>query len=166
MHRTFSRSIFIVMLLAGLAYVAATANTLPGLVASHFAASGQANGFMPRTSYIAFMLVFVTGFPSLVVTAMSGVYRSSRERMNLPNGDWWLAPPRLDATVGFLVAHAQWLGSLLVVFICLVHRQVLQANALQPAQLPGSILASALIPFMGMMAAWFAVLMLRLRRPR
>ncbi|MFI4981915.1 MAG: DUF1648 domain-containing protein [Nevskiales bacterium] len=165
MRRTLSRSLFIAIMVAGLGYVAATSNVLPSLVASHFAASGEANGFMSRVNYVAFMLIFVTGFPSLVVTVMSSVYRSSRERMNLPNGDYWLAPPRLDATVEFLVAHAQWLGALLVVFICLVHRLVLQANAHFPAQLPNSILSTGIVPLMIMIALWIAVLMRRLRRP-
>ncbi len=116
MQRTLSRSIFVFALVAGAAFVALGANTLPPVVAAHFAASGQANGFMQRPNYLAFMLIFITGFPALVVTSISAVYRGSGERMNLPNGDWWLAPQRRDATVAFLVAHAQWLGVLLVVF--------------------------------------------------
>ncbi len=166
MRRTLSRSLFIAIMVGGLGYVAATSNTLPSLVASHFGANGHANGFLSRVNYVAFMLIFVTGFPSLVVTVMSSVYRSSRERMNLPNSDYWLAPQRLDATVDFLVAHAQWLGALLVVFICLVHRLVLQANAFFPAQLPDSILATGIVPLMAMIGLWVAALMWRLRRPR
>ena len=166
MQRTLSRSLFVFALVAGAAFVALTANALPSLVATHFAASGLANGFMERPNYLAFMLIFITGFPALVVTSMSAVYRSSGERMNLPNGDWWLAPQRREATVAFLVAHAQWLGVLLVVFLCLVHRQLLQANTVQPPRLSGSMLIAMVGPFVLMMALWFAALMLRLRRPR
>jgi len=165
-QRTLSRSIFVFALVAGAAFVTLTADALPPMVAAHFAASGQANGFMQRPNYLAFMLIFVTGFPALVVTSISAVYRGSGERMNLPNGDWWLAPQRRDATLAFLVAHTQWLGSLLVVFLCLVHRQVLQANDVQPPRLSGSMLISTIGPLLLMMGLWFAALMLRLRRPR
>ena len=161
----FSRAVFVALLLAGGVYVGLSAGALPASVASHFDASGRPNGSMSHDGYRLFMLLFVVGLPALVVTLMSRAFRGG-QRLNLPHRDYWLAPPRRQASIDFLVAHAQWFGSALVLFLCLVHRLVLRANALQPPQLPGSMFVSTVVPMLLFMALWIAALMLRFGRPR
>lgn len=158
-----SRVVFVALLLAGGFYVGLSASALPATVASHFDAAGRANGTMTHDSYRIFMLLFVVGLPALVVTLMSRAFRRG-ERLNLPHRDYWLAPPRRQASLDYLVAHTQWFGSALVVFLCLVHRLVLRANALQPPRLPGPMFGSTVAPMLLFMALWIGALMLRFGR--
>ena len=67
---------------------------------------------------------------------MSLLPRVSDKAINLPNRDYWLAPPQREATFRFLTAHACWLGSLMVVFIVGIHLLLIAANATQPPRLP------------------------------
>lgn len=166
MPRTFSRWIFLVLLLLGAAYVWSTADSLPQRVASHFDASGGPDGYMNKSGYRLFILAFTAGFPLLIVTGLGLLYRRAAGRMNIPNRDYWLAPERAEATIAFLTAHAQWLGSILVVLFCAMHHLLLQANSVQPPHLPGSGLTLLmLVPVLGV-GAWITTLMVRLRRKR
>ncbi len=157
---------FWVLLLAGAAYVGLTSAALPDTLAAHFDGAGRANGFMPRSNYRTFMLAMVIGAPLLAVTGMSRAYRGARRPLKLPNGDYWLAPQRREGSIAFLVAHAQWFGCLLVLFLCRVHWMVVQANTLQPPNLPFGTAMSALALFGGGLMLWFGTLMIRFQRPR
>jgi uncharacterized membrane protein len=166
MPTSLSRWIFLVLLLLGAAYVWSTADELPQRVASHFDASGSPDGYMDKSGYRLFILGFTAGFPLLIVTALGLLYRRAAGRMNIPNRDYWLAPERAEGTIAFLTAHAQWLGSVLVVLFCAMHHLLLQANRVQPPQLPGSgLTVLMLVPVVGV-GAWITTLMVRLRRKR
>jgi uncharacterized membrane protein len=164
MPRTLSRWIFLALLLLGAAYVLLTADSLPERVASHFDTAGAPNGYMSKSDYRLFILGFTAGFPLLIVSLMGQVYRRASGRMNIPNREYWLAPERIEGTIAFLTAHAQWLGSLLVLLFCAMHHLLLQANSVQPPHLPGSGLnVLMLVPVLGV-GAWITALMVRLRR--
>ncbi len=159
-----SRIAFLLALLAGAAYVVASNGALPATLAVHFAASGQANGYMPGSTYRLAMPGLLLGLPLLTVLGMSSAYRSENPRLNLPNRDYWLAPERRARSVAFLLAHANWFGVLLVGLFCRVHFLVLQANARQPPLLPYDTAMSVLLLFGGGMALWIVILMLRFGR--
>jgi uncharacterized membrane protein len=164
MPKTLSRWIFLTLVLLGAAYVWFTADSLPQRVASHFDAIGNPNGYMTHSGYRLFILAFTAGFPLLVVTMLGRLYRSSAARMNIPNRDYWLAPERAASTIAFLTAHAQWLGSILVVLFCAMHHLLLQANSVQPPHLPGEgLTVLMLVPVVGV-GGWIVTLMGKLRR--
>lgn len=52
------------------AYLALSAGALPARVATHFDASGRPNGWMSRSSHVAFTLVFGFAVPLFVVGLM------------------------------------------------------------------------------------------------
>src|SRR5258708_1087535 len=69
-----------------------TSARLPALVASHFAGSGAANGFIPHSVYVYFMLGFVVGLPAGMVVLTWLAMASPKAHINLPDKDYWLAP--------------------------------------------------------------------------
>ena len=156
--------VFIVLLLFAVLFVTGTASQLPPIVASHFDAAGQPNAFMSRSGYIRFVLCVAVGLPVVVVAILTAVYSRAAD-LKLPNREYWLAPPRLDQTRAFLVAHGVWFGSMLVVLACFVHWLELTANRQQPPHLSNSSFAAVLIAFFIATAAWLAVLMFAFRRP-
>jgi uncharacterized membrane protein len=68
---------------------------LPATVASHFDASGRANGWMSREAFVG---IYVG-----VVALLAGLFAALRlvptSLWNLPDRDYWLAPERRDATM-------------------------------------------------------------------
>jgi hypothetical protein len=156
--------VFIVLLLFAVLFVTGTASQLPPIVASHFDAAGQPNAFMSRSGYIRFVLCVAVGLPVVVVAILTAVYSRAAD-LKLPNREYWLAPPRVDQTRAFLVAHGVWFGSLLAILGCFVHWLELAANRQQPPHLSNSSFAAVLIAFFIATAAWLAVLMFAFRRP-
>ena len=140
-----------------------TSDGLPVLVASHFGTSGTANGFMPRTFYVRFMLAFVFGLPALMILATWLALGSSKARINLPNGDYWLAPERRAGTIAFLRVCLLWFGVLLVTFLCYAHWLVVLANRVQPAHLAESWFVGGLAVFVAAVFIWLKVLLGRFR---
>lgn len=144
-------------------FVWQTSAGLPPLVASHFGAAGTANGFMPRTLYVRFMLAFVLGLPTVMTFVTWRALGSSNARINLPNRDYWLAPERRAETVAFLRSSLLWFGVLLVGFLCFAHWLVVLANRSQPAHLVERWLWGGLVGFMVAVFVWLIVLWSRFR---
>jgi len=160
----FSRALFTVFLITGAVLIAATTGRLPPQVASHFGAAGTPNGWMDRGAYLAFMLGFAVAMPLAVVLPLSVLSRRHVDRINLPHRDYWLAPPRREATLRYLGAHACLLGALLVALVVGVHFTLLEANAAQPPRLPGPLFGTLVALFPVAMAAWVLTLVLHFRR--
>jgi hypothetical protein len=151
--------IFALFVACAVAFVWHTSNGLPVLVASHFGASGMANGFMPHKFYIFFMIGFIIGLPSLMVFITVYVLGSSKARINIPNRDYWLAPERYTETIAFLRACLIWFGVLLVTFLCYVHWIVVVANSVQPAHLSVPRLFGGLFAFFVALLLWLKLLL-------
>jgi hypothetical protein len=152
----------LLLLAAGAAfYVETTSRALPADVASHFGVTGAANGFMPRDFYVRLMLALLVGLPVLVGLLPSVLIGRPNARINLPNGHYWLAPERRDASLRFLRNHLVRFGLLLLAFVCAVHRQILHANLLVPPQLSMAVFMRGLIVYLLCVAVWTVMLFAR-----
>jgi uncharacterized membrane protein len=158
-----ARPLFVVLLVTGAIVIGVTTGYLPDQIASHFGAGGAANGWMSRSGYLTFMLVFAVALPVGIVFSMSLLPRVSVNAINIPNRDHWLSPTRRAATFRFLTAHACWLGSLMVVFIVGIHLLLIAANATQPPHLPTQPFITLLVLFLAALAIWAATLVRRFR---
>jgi hypothetical protein len=160
---SFNRSLAIVfgLTLAAAAYVWTTSHGLPPIVASHFNASGAADGFMSRQFYIWFMIAFIAGLPLLLVLLPNLAFHHPRLRFNVPNRDYWLAPERRPETVAFLCRQNTWLSVLITGFLCYVHWLVLQANTMNPPRLSSPLFVVGLALVMILSSAWALALVLR-----
>ena len=136
MQRGSARTFFLALTACAALFVWLTSRALPELAASHFAASGTANGFMSRTIYVRFMLLFVVVLPLVLVFVPSVSLNNRKAGIRLPNRDYWLAPERRAETVEFLRQHMARFGSMLVVFLCYIHWLVVRANSVFPPNMP------------------------------
>ena len=101
---------------------------LPETIASHFDASGQANGFMTKNSFFAFetiLLVFLTAMFSLIAKWLPKMPDSS---VNLPNKDYWLAPERRAQTFAVFDNFFAWLNVAVAAMFVGINQIVLTAN--------------------------------------
>ena len=146
--------LFMLFVACAAAFVWLTSMRLPSMVASHFAGSGTANGFMPRGIYAWFMLGLVVGLPALMIGLTWVSIANPKARINLPNKDYWLAPERRAETIEFLRAGILWFGFMLVAFLCYVHWLVVLANRVQPAQLANTWFIGGLVVFLAALLIW------------
>src|SRR5262249_1306946 len=155
----------VALLLAAAVFVLLSGSSLPPVVASHFTASGAANGFMPRRLYLGFMLALTVGLPLLLVCAHGAVRFLPPRYINLPHREYWLAPERLSETLAFLQAQSTYLAALLAVFLCFVHWLVVQAHTVQPPCLPGPLFVTGLVLFLLALIVWIGASLVHFRRP-
>ena len=165
MKVTARRIAFVATLLVAGMFVYVTGQTLPDRVASHFGASGLADSFMTRNGYVTFMLCLVVGLPLIMVLSMTSIFRLAGTRMNIPNRDYWLADSRRDATVVLLINHATRLAIGMTVFLCFVHKLVVDANSRTPPALDNAAIITALIVFLLCVMLWIVWLYFAFRLP-
>jgi uncharacterized membrane protein len=156
--------LFLLLLACAAVFVYASAQELPDPLASHFQASGAANGYLPKTIYVRLMLVLLVGAPGLLVLVTRSALARPNARINLPHSDYWLAPERRAATIAALQAGVMRFGTLLVVFLCYAHWLVVRANRIQPPQLTGSWFVGGLVFFLCAMLLFTWRLLRRFRR--
>lgn len=157
---------FLLALAVVLVFVLATLPSLPPVVASHFGADNLANGQMTRDDYRNFMLLFTLGIPLLACLPLAWLPARFPRLVNIPDRDYWLGPEQRASSLLFFRRHALRLATLVVLFMGAVHGLILQANALQPAQLPLLPFLVMLLLFLGGVLWWSLALVRRFpRRP-
>ena len=145
-------------------YELLSGRSLPTYVASHFAGNGAANGYMPRSAYVAFMLVVTISLPVVIFASARILPRVPPSLLNLPNRDYWLAPERRAQTYGYLSDHTAYFATMLAVFLGFVHWRVVAANALHPPTLEPVVFVGGLIAFLIALVLWIAALAAHFRR--
>jgi uncharacterized membrane protein len=156
-HFSMQRILFFAHVLAG-SFVWLTSGGLPSMVASHFGAGGNANGFLSKTTYTTLMLAAVMVIPSLIGFSGQLVRVAPLQSVNLPNKEYWLAPQRRTATFESLSSMSVLYVLVLTFFICFVHWLVVQANAVQPARLSEGSLFAGLAGFSVTSVLWLVAL--------
>lgn len=162
-----ARSPLSLLALVGLlaAAVLGSGRWLPPLVASHFDASGAADGFMPRGLYLALMCGMVLGVPLLVAFLPRWSMGPGGARLNIRHRAYWLAPERRDETLAFVQAHGRWFAAAIALFLAYVHWLVVRANGVQPPALSMPAFYAGFAAFLGAVGAWLRVLHVRFRAP-
>lgn len=156
---------FILTLLAAAAgFVIWSSGQLPERVASHFGVSGQADAFVARSQFITLMVIITTAVPGFVWALQRFVAR--KKKTNIPHREYWFSKERYAATLRYLDLHAAWFTVGCVVFLCVVHWLVVQANV-EPhgaMRLNTPVFLIALGLFFAFTIGWVAALFVRFRR--
>ena len=149
-----SLRLFTLLLPLGAVFVWATSGALPAVVASHFSASGEANGFMSRGMYVGIILSLTVFVPLLIaIASLQGSSGSPFAGLG--------SSARPIGSSGLREAGVH-VASVLIVFLCVVHWLVVRSNEVVPRQgIVGSVLVAVL--FLLLFGAGF---LLALRRPR
>ncbi len=138
--------------------------TLPDIVASHFNAAGQADGFMPRMIYQCFMYTIIVFVPLVLMTFPARAFRHPNARINIPNRDYWLAPVRREQTIEFLAKQPPRFAVLLLIFLCYVYWLVARANQQPFPMLPAREFLGGLIAFLLAVLLWAVAFIGHFRR--
>jgi uncharacterized membrane protein len=101
---------------------------LPGLVATHFAASGRANGWMPRARFFQYQVAFTLGFAAFFGSLAFVASILPDAWINLPHKDHWLAPARRKETRRRIARMILSAGCGVLAFSLFLHHRICQAN--------------------------------------
>lgn len=135
-------------------FVIYTTRYLPDMVATHFGANNQVNGWMSRNGYLLFILSFMIGISAFVSFVVGTLPRKFPQWTNVPNRDYWLSAERRDESLRYLNAHGKRLGCLIVMMMLGMHYVVLKANHMQPPMLPASTVSAILFSFVLALLWW------------
>lgn len=121
-------------LLAGGSFVAVIAESLfyypllPEMVATHFNASGNPNGWGTKGATLAFEIGITSGI-SLLLFAIPIIMKKSRGKaLNLPNKEYWLSPERRDFTIQTVAKYLNYLTTTLLLFFFFLFQQISESN--------------------------------------
>jgi uncharacterized membrane protein len=136
---------------------------LPPRLATHFDASGRANGWSSQAGLRTVIAALVVIFAALF--AGTGLLRRIPDRfMNLPNKGYWFAPDRRDQALAFICDWMRWFLVMVMSLLALVIGMVLRANLVTPPHMPDSILWF-LLAYLATSVVMVVVLVRRFRAP-
>jgi uncharacterized membrane protein len=148
------QAVFVLLVFLGFLQARNFAAAMPGVMATHFGASGAANGWQSKEQF--FVLEFVLlgvclligfGIPAIIAAAPPSL-------VNLPNKEFWLAPVRRDHTLAVFRIQMAWFACALLTFLIVVNQLVFNANQSVPRHLNGAQFTMALVAFLSFVAIW------------
>lgn len=123
-----SRIIIYFLIGVFLAHGAYYYTALPGKIASHFNAAGEADGWMSKNGFFIFegviLLLILAEFTVLPFL----IKKMPDSLINLPNKDFWLARDRRDETFAAIGEYFDWFSILLLSLFITVNHIVFRAN--------------------------------------
>ena len=152
--------ILVLLYLCFFGYLAFYVSYLPDCVATHFDGGGHPNGWMNRSSYMLFMVIFSFVLP-LFLIGISYTCRFFPDKyFNIPHRDYWLAPQRRAETFSYLVTHSLWFACIALSFIIGIHFSIVKANSLTPAHLSTPLILGLLGCFLAGLVIWIVSMIL------
>ena len=129
-----------------------------GMVATHFDLAGQANAWMPRSTYLIFSIAFGIGLPVFIIGSGYVLRFLPVGPLNIPHRDYWLAPERRDETFDCLFRFFLRVACLEAIFLVGVQLLIVQANRQTPPHLSMSLVWGLTGCFLTIAAVWCGAL--------
>ena len=140
-------TLFFAILAAGILQCLHDYPLLPGRLASHFAASGNANGWMTKSQFL--MTYAIVLLPALILEFRMPrrIAATGGNRLRLPNKEFWLAPERRAETFAYFERFFAWYGCAFLLLEVFAMGMAMRANFQSPPQLPASLMLFAIAAF-------------------
>jgi uncharacterized membrane protein len=152
------------ILLISLARLAMAFDSLPAIVASHFDASGRADGFQGKTTFVVTVTLISAWIFGMFVLTPSFLRNSPNALINVPDRAWWLAPERRSETLLRLTEFLDWFGVATMALMAATYELILRANLRASPLGPGVWVSLAL--YLLFTVAWLFAFRRAFRRLR
>ena len=137
---------------------------LPDRVASHFGAGGEADGWTSKRNFT----VLLGAVQMLMVSTFLGIIflleKAPASLINIPNREYWLAPPQRQQTLAILTSRLLWMGNATLAFLIFTVHRAIDANLNPPASL-GADFSMAMLIYILVILTLTIEIALRFRRP-
>ncbi|MGB2662657.1 MAG: DUF1648 domain-containing protein [Candidatus Acidiferrum sp.] len=132
---------------------------LPDVMASHFNAYGEPNGWQPKPAFFILIAVVILtpAIPAFIVPRRFPSIPA--DKINLPNKSYWLAPERREETWRFLSAQMAWFGCALLFLLLYAMSQAIDVNLPSVGLFNWQGMWYALGAFMLFIAVWIVHLL-------
>lgn len=156
--------LFVTLAVFAAAYFYTVYDKLPEVVASHFDAYGNPNGWASKQAFLLFF-IGVSAVPAALVFVVPAIFKALPvELMNLPNKRYWLSAERSAKTLDFLTSRFAWFGCAVYGLMLYVFDYAVRTN-LHPEHRPDpNSMWIALIVFAAFAAVWSVLLALHFAR--
>ncbi len=160
--RNISRIIFVIVLLLCIGQAFYYYPLLPNRVASHFGASGMADAWSDKETFIKIYIFFVV-FIGILFSIIGLVIRKLPDSMiNLPNKDYWLSLGHRQKTIDFLARQFLWFGSATLLLLLDVFHQSFNVDLGKAQAL--SHPAASIAVYIGFSLLWSVILISKFMR--
>lgn len=136
---------------------------LPTQMASHFGASGQADGWSSKQDFITVYLVILVLTIAIFTVLTYVVSVLPVTWINLPNKQYWFSAEHRMETVRFLSRYPLWFASATMLLLIDMFHQTFLVNMGREKSLPHPILS--LVVYIGFTVVWVIGLIVRFRKP-
>jgi len=150
----------------GVAQCALDYPELPARMASHFGASGVANGWMTKQAFFAVYASMIALCAQVGFLAPRRIEKSSPARINLPNKDYWLAPERREVTFAYFRTSFAWYACGLLLALVITMGLAIQANFSAPPHMASGSVLTIVGAFVVCNLLWVLSLFRRFSSPR
>jgi hypothetical protein len=164
MDARWPRSVFVLLVAGAAVHFSRYYPVLPPIVASHFDAHGNANGWQTKQGFFAvFAGVTVLAF-SLVFAVPALIGAAPLAIINLPNKTYWLAPQQRNSSQAFLSSWFAWFGNVVFVVMFLTFDYAVKSNLQRYSAADPAHLWYVLAGFGGFSLVWMVLFFLRFSR--
>ncbi len=139
---------------------------LPHLLAQHFDAAGNPNGWAPKADFVAFMWLMIGVMGALFFFLPKLLRRIPFAVMNIPYKQYWSAEDRQALALDLLEAQMNWVGVLVAALLVIVMQLVFAANTSGQPRLDNSVMVGLLVAFSAGMLLTLVTLFRRFRPPQ
>ena len=148
------QAVFVLLVFLGFLQARNFTAAMPDVMATHFGASGAANGWQSKSQFfvLEFILLCVCLFISFGIPYI--ISKAPPSLINLPNKEFWLAPVRRDHTLAVFRIQMAWFACALLTFLIVVNQLVFNANQSVPRHLNGAQFTVAMLAFLTFVAIW------------
>jgi uncharacterized membrane protein len=155
------RNLFLMILAAGLLQCFHDFPLLPERMASHFAASGAANGWMTKSHFLITYAVVL--LPAIFVEFLlhRRIAATPDKLLNLPNKQYWLAPERRAETFAYFEIFFAWYGCAFLLLEVFAMGLAMRANFQSPPRLPTGPILTVIAAFAIFNVVWVVAMFRR-----
>jgi uncharacterized membrane protein len=159
-----ARSLFFAILATGLVQCVHDFPLLPERMASHFAASGAANGWMTKSQFLMTYAAILLPALFLEFWLHRTIAATPEKRLNLPNKQYWLAPERRAETFAYFENFFAWYGCAFLLLEVFAMGLAMGANFQSPPRMPTVPIVSAIVTFVVFNIVWIVSMFRRFSR--
>jgi uncharacterized membrane protein len=159
------KTLFFAIVAAGILQCFHDYPLLPNRLASHFAASGNANGWMTKSQFLLTYAVVILPALALEFWVPRGIAGRPDNRLRLPNKEFWLAPDRRAETFAYFGNFFAWYGCAFLLLEVFAMGLAMRANFQSPPRLPTGPIVSAIVVFVFFNLAWVIAMFRRFSKP-
>lgn len=138
---------------------------LPNRVAVHFDIAVQPDNWAGKGSAMALYIGVVFVMTLLFVLLPVLIARTPRHLVNIPNRDYWLAPERRDASLGYIGSMLGWIGITTSVMLMGIFHLLFEANLREPVAMNGWAIAGLIVGDLVVLAVLMLFMTRRFKLP-